>query len=143
MNEMKDNPDVLAVIDRYPEEVRAAILRLRALIAETAESSEAVGTLEETLKWGQPSYLTVRPKSGTTVRIDRDTSDSGDYALYVNCQSSLVSEWRGLFPNMTFGGNRSVHFRLDAKMPEDELRQMMLMALTYHASKNKRKAHSP
>lgn len=139
MSKMQDNPDVLSVIDSYSDEVRAAILKLRSLIVETANTSDAVGTLEETLKWGQPSYLTIRPKSGTTVRIDRDTSDAGDYALYVNCQSSLVSEWRGLFPDMTFGGDRSVHFRLDTALPEDDVRQMILMALTYHANKNKRK----
>lgn len=132
---MTDTSKVLALLETYPDDVRDALLHLRTLILETARENSAVGTVEETLKWGQPSYLTVRPKTGTTIRIDRDKSDAGDIALYVNCQSSLVSDWRGLFPEITFGGDRSVHFPLDAPLPERELRQMITMALTYHLKK--------
>lgn len=132
---MKDNAEVLALLDGYPENLRAALMTIRSLIVEIASRNESVGALEETLKWGQPSYLTVKPKTGTTIRIDRDTSAAGDVALYVNCQSSLVSDWRGMFPDITFGGDRSVHFRLDEPLPEPELRQMITMALTYHSRK--------
>ncbi len=134
---MKENREVLAVLEAYPIDVKSALMKLRALIADVAAETESVGMLEETLKWGQPSYLTARPKSGTTIRIDRDPSNMGDFALYVNCKSSLVSEWRGLFPDLTYGGDRSVHFRLNDKFPEDELRQMIAMALTYHSKKRK------
>ncbi|WP_269582118.1 DUF1801 domain-containing protein [Roseibium sp. Sym1] len=134
---MKDNPDVLALLKGYPDDLRDGLLKLRALIVETARKNDAIGTLEETLKWGQASYLTVQPRTGTTIRIDADKSDAGDIALYVNCQSSLVSDWRGLFPQFTFGGDRSVHLRLDAPLPEEELRQMIGMALTYHLKNRK------
>jgi hypothetical protein len=129
---MEDNPQVLALLKSYPDNIRNALLGLRRLILETAAGNDRIGDLQETLKWGQPSYLTVRPKTGTTIRIDRDTSAEGDIALYVNCRTSLVSEWRGLFPHLTFGGDRSVHFRLEAPLPEAPLRQMITMALTYH-----------
>jgi len=132
---MKDNPQVLALLNGYPEDLREALFQMRRLILETAVQNDTVGALEETLKWGQPSYLTVKPKTGTTIRIDRDTSDAGDVALYVNCQSSLVSDWRGMFPGLRFGGDRSVHFRLNEPLPEAELRQMITMALTYHSRK--------
>jgi len=134
---MSQAPEISAVFESYPGELKAALLALRALILETADRNGDIGALQETLKWGQPSYLTVKPKTGTTIRIDRDTSEQGDYALFVNCQSSLVSEWRALFPDFTFGGNRSVHFRLDQPFPENELRQMIVMALTYHSAKRK------
>ncbi|PVB62847.1 DUF1801 domain-containing protein [Labrenzia sp. 011] len=113
------------------------MLDLRRLIHDTARENDGIGVLEETLKWGQPSFLTVRPKTGTTIRIDRDTSPRGDYSLFVSCRSSLVSQWRGLFPHLTFGGDRSVHFRLEDPMPVNELRQMITMALTYHSGKRK------
>jgi len=129
---MQTDPKVLDLLESYPDDVRDALLRLRALIEETAAGSDSIGELQETLKWGQPSYLTVRPKTGTTIRIDRDKSASGDLALFVNCQSSLVSEWRGLFPHLTFGGDRSVHLTLKEPLPMEELRQMITMALTYH-----------
>jgi hypothetical protein len=138
MSQMVENPEVLRMIETYPDELRSALLELRSIIFETAEQNDNVGVLEETLKWGQPSYLTVRPKSGTTIRIDQDKSDSGDYAFYVNCQSSLVSEWRALFPHLTFGGDRSVHFRLDGPRPKEEISQMITMALTYHVGKRGR-----
>ena len=35
---------------------------LRQLIFETAAATEVVGELEETLKWGEPSYLTPKTK---------------------------------------------------------------------------------
>ncbi|MEM5585178.1 DUF1801 domain-containing protein [Roseibium sp. AS2] len=129
---MKDTPEVLELLESYPPDVRTALSRLRTLIVETAQGNERIGELQETLKWGQASYLTVRPKTGTTIRIDRDRSEAGDVALYVNCRSSLVSEWRGLFPQLTYGGDRSVHFKVNTPLPEEELRQMISMALTYH-----------
>ena len=135
--ELIEDSAVLSVFEGYPDDLKQTLLDLRTLILQTAESLDAVGELQETLKWGQPSYLTVRPKCGTTIRIDRDKSESGDFALYVNCQSSLVSDWRVLFPDLTFGGDRSVHFRLHQPLPEDELRHMISMALTYHGSRRK------
>lgn len=134
---MTGSTEVISLLESYPEDLKASLSSLRRMILDIGESNEDVGVLEETLKWGQPSYLTVRPKTGTTIRIDRDTSNSGDFALYVNCQSSLVSEWRAMFPQLTFGGNRSVHFRLGEDLPENELRQMITMALTYHSRKRK------
>ncbi|WP_420415402.1 DUF1801 domain-containing protein [Roseibium sp.] len=131
---MNEKP-ALAVIEKYPDAVKSALMELRNLIFEAASEAEGVGNVVETVKWGQLSYLTERPKSGTTIRIDQDTSDQGDIALYVNCQSSLVSEWRGLFPEMTFGGDRSVHLSLAQPLPVPQLRQIILMALTYHSRK--------
>ena len=58
--------DTVSVLSGYPAALRDALLELRALILEVALETEAVGRLEETLKWGQPSYLTPATKSGTT-----------------------------------------------------------------------------
>jgi hypothetical protein len=82
-----------------PESV-TGLLELRRLILETAVETDGAGKIVETLKWGQPSYLTEKPKSGTTIRIAKDGSELGDIALYVSCSTSLVSEWRGLFPDL-------------------------------------------
>ncbi|GAB2188121.1 DUF1801 domain-containing protein [Roseibium sp. LAB1] len=132
---MKDNPEVLAIFDAYPAVIRDCLLAIRALIVDTAMVRDDIGTLEETLKWGQASYLTKRPKTGTTIRIDRDKSGAGDVALFVNCQSSLISDWRAMFPDLVFGGDRSVHFSVDTPLPEAAIRQMITMALTYHSAK--------
>lgn len=124
---------------QYAPPVRERLQQLRRLILETALQNAAVGDVEETLKWGQPSFLTVKPKTGTTIRIDQDRSDTTDVALYVNCQTSLVSEWRVLYPHLCFGGNRSVHFNAAEPLPEAEICQMVSMALRYHLDKSRRK----
>lgn len=46
----------------YPYKVKLKMQRLRDLIFEVAEATEGVGSLEETLKWGEPAYLTSEKK---------------------------------------------------------------------------------
>jgi len=128
----------LSLIEQEPPEIREGLLKLRRLILETAAETDGTGEIVETLKWGQPSYLTEKPKSGTTIRIAKDGSELGDIALYVSCNTSLVSEWRGLFPDLIFGGDRSLHLSLATPLPLPELRQMIRMALTYHSRKTSR-----
>ena len=71
-------------------------------------TTEGVGALEETLKWGQPSYLTTESKSGSTVRIDQVKAEAGRYAVYFHCQTDLVETFRELYPDLRYGGNRSI-----------------------------------
>ena len=59
----------------YPDEIKPKMLFLRQLILETAEM-EKIYPVEETLKWGEPSYLTSKSKSGTTIRINQRNSDT-------------------------------------------------------------------
>src|SRR5438445_2223082 len=88
------DPAVEAVFRAYPDGVRKRLLALRRLIFDTAVATIGVGRIEETLKWGQPSYLTVNPRSGSTIRIDQ--VPPGGYALYVHCQTNLVATFREL-----------------------------------------------
>jgi hypothetical protein len=129
------DPDVEAVFARHEPQLRDALLRLRCLILDVAATTPGIGQLVETLKWGQPSYLTEKPKSGTTIRIDADASLVGDYALYVPCTTSLVDTWRERYPDLIYGGTRSVHFSLGAPLPETELSHCIAMAMTYHRRK--------
>ena len=45
-------------------------MKLRQLIFDVAAKTKDVGQLEETLKWGEPAYLTSESKSGSLIRID-------------------------------------------------------------------------
>lgn len=69
------NGGIAAVFAAYPDAIRTRLLTLRAMILTTAEQIDGVGPLEETLKWGQPSYLTTQTGSGSTIRIDRQKAD--------------------------------------------------------------------
>ena len=137
-----ENADVAAVFDRYPERMREKLLFLRRLIIETAATTEGVGALEETLKWGEPSYLTPQTKSGSTVRIDWKKRNEAEYAVYFKCTTTLVASFREKYPTeFKYGGNRSIIFNEDDDVPVEALKACIAMALTYHLRKksNKRK----
>ena len=93
-----------AVFAAYPGPVKAKLLALRRLIFDTAKATKGVGALEETLKWGQPSYLTPESKSGSTIRIDQVKAEAGRYAVYFHCQTDLVETFRELYPNLQLRG---------------------------------------
>lgn len=133
-----DSAEVAAVFAAYPPDIRAALLRLRRLILETAEATEGVGAVQETLKWGQPSYLTPQSGSGTPIRIDRVRSAPGRYALYVHCQTDLIASLRARYPDgLTYEGDRAIVFDRDDDIPEDILRHAIALALTYHRRKSR------
>ncbi len=128
-------PSVQAVFDSYPPPLRKKLLTLRQLILDTAATTEGVGTLEETLKWGEPAYVTTQSKSGSTVRIDRK-KNTDRYAIYFNCNTTLVDTFRSLFPGtFHFEGNRALVFDVKDALPKKELGFCIAMALTYHQKK--------
>jgi hypothetical protein len=132
------DPAVDAVFDAYPKPLKAKLLALRRLIFDTAKTTKGVGALQETLKWGQPSYLTPETKSGSTIRIDQVKSTTGQYAVYFHCQTDLVETFRELYPKeFSYGGNRSILLNAKGGVPEAALRHCVALALTYHLSKHK------
>jgi hypothetical protein len=127
-----------AVFSAYPKPLKARLMALRRLILDTAKKTEGVGALEETLKWGQPSYLTASTKSGSTIRIGRVKASADQYALYFHCQTDLVATFRELYPKqLTYAGNRAIILNADDEIPEAALRHCVALALTYHLSKRK------
>ena len=132
------DPAVSAVFSSYPKPINAKLLALRRLIFDTAKMTEGVGRLEETLKWGQPSYLTPETKSGSTIRIDQIKSAGNQYAIYFHCQTDLVETFRELYPSeFSYEGNRCILLDAAEKLPEPALRHCVALALTYHLKKRK------
>lgn len=127
------DPAVAAHFANYPISARKKMLALRELIFRTADRSEGVGQLQETLKWGEPAYVTSQSKSGSTVRIDWKPKAPEQYAMYFHCQTNLVETFKTLFPNdFAFEGNRAIVFNLAEKLPQDALGLCIQAALTYH-----------
>ena len=132
------DPAVNAAFDAYPKPLKAKLLALRRLILDTARTTKGVGALQETLKWGQPSYLTPETKSGSTIRIDQVKSVANQYAAYFHCQTDLVETFRELYPReLRYGGNRSILLNAQEEIPEAPLRHCVALALTYHLNKRK------
>lgn len=131
---LKINPDVERVISEYPELVQEKLLFLRSLILEVAEEEEGIEEVEETLKWGEPSYLV---KHGSTIRIDWKRKKPNQYALYFKCTSKLVPTFKMLFhKSFIFEGNRAIVFEMEDEIPKEKLKQCILLALQYHKLKH-------
>ncbi|QTD54776.1 DUF1801 domain-containing protein [Parasphingorhabdus cellanae] len=126
-------PQTQLVFDNLPKATAARLIKLRALIFDTAADNPAIGPLEETLKWGEPAYLTSATKSGTTVRINRHKKSDGQYAIYVHCQTNLVERYKQLYSDvLTFEGSRAIVFDVDQAIPTEAVKHCLTMALTYH-----------
>ena len=135
-----ENPAVAAVFESYPPKFRRKLLALRKLIFETAASTEGVGPIEETLKWGEPSYVTSETKSGSTIRIDWKESAPTEYAIYFHCRTTLVEDFRQQFPGVfNFDGNRRIVFAENERVPRELLAVCIAAALTYHLDKRSRR----
>ena len=132
--EIKTNPEVELVFARYPDSVRRKMYGLRDLILETADELEGVSTLEETLKWGEPSYIT---KDGSTLRIDWKPRTPDQYAMYFKCTSRLVETFRTVFKGeFEFEGNRAIIFQMKDRVPKKALKACIAATLTYHKVKH-------
>ncbi|MBL1274473.1 MAG: DUF1801 domain-containing protein [Ectothiorhodospiraceae bacterium] len=128
------NPTVAAVFKQYPDHIRAKIMVLRQLVLETAVETADITTLEETLKWGEPSYLT---KNGSTIRMHWKKSSPNQYALYFNCKTTLVDTFKELYGSiLTLEGNRAILFNIKEKIPKAQIKHCILLALTYHRRKH-------
>jgi len=131
------NAAVARKFETYPLEIRKKLMALRKLILKTAASTEGVGTLEETLKWGEPAYVTAESGSGSTVRIDWKKAKPTQYAIYFNCNTDLVETFRTLFPTeFRFEGNRALVFEQSETVSTEALAFCVAAALTYHRGKN-------
>jgi hypothetical protein len=125
------NPNVKTAYEAFPAPERDILLQLREMVFASAAEAEGVGEIEETLKWGEPAYLTHKPRSGTTIRLS--TSKTGSAAIFVHCQTTLISEFQALFPNdFTFEGNRAVYVDILTVEEADKLRLVITRALTYN-----------
>lgn len=131
-----EKPEVAAVFRSYPQKIRTKLMFLRQLILETAASIEIVGQIEETLKWGEPSYLTPKTKTGSTIRINIKKSHLEQYAIYFKCTANLVPAFKEKYAEkFRFEGDRSIVFKIDEKIPVKELKNCIALALTYHRNK--------
>jgi len=125
--------DVAATFSAFPERVRARLLEARDLVFETAATIEGVGPLTETLKWGEPAYLTEATRSGSTIRLGWCRSSERECAVLFNCRTTLVDDFRERFPDsFTYEKNRAILLDACEVLPKAPLSACLGMALTYH-----------
>ncbi|MBC2607523.1 DUF1801 domain-containing protein [Pelagicoccus albus] len=128
------NQKVATFFDALPSDIRTRLEEIWELILAVGSRIDPILKVEETLKWGEPSYATI---AGSPVRLGWKTKDAELFAVLFHCQSKLVSTFRTLYPNtFRFEGNRAIVFHKDDPLPTAELEKCLELALSYHKVKN-------
>ena len=132
---INQDPKVKPKLNSYSPIIRNKIVVLRQLILDTASEIDSITEIEETLKWGEPSYIT---KKGSTIRIDWKSKNPDQYAIYFKCTSKLVLTFREVYGDLfSYENHRAILFKLDDKIPLEELKICIACALQYHELKDK------
>ncbi len=128
------NPQVEAAFESYPSSIKSKLLSLRQLIFDVATEHSDIDKIEETLKWGEPSYLS---RHGSTIRLGWKKSQPNQYAIYFHCKTTLVDTFKELYRDQfNFEGNRAIVFSLDEEIPVVELKHCISLSLLYHRIKH-------
>lgn len=118
----------------YPEDIRGGLLDLRDLIRAAADNLGQLDALEETLKWGEPSYIL---PGGTTLRIDWKAKTPDHYYMFFHCQTRLVDSFKERYGELfAYQGNRALVFHKSDVLPTESLHQCILAALQYQSRKH-------
>ncbi|MEL6607757.1 MAG: DUF1801 domain-containing protein [Pseudomonadota bacterium] len=119
-----------AALAAAPDTARDRLDQVRGLVHAVARDLGI--TVEETVKWGQASFVPPR-RMGTTLRM---AAHEGGVALFVHCQTDLVGRWRSQFPEaFAYQDNRAVLLPTDDTLDEDALAVIIASTLTYHRDK--------
>lgn len=125
--------DIAAYLRERPEELHAPILALRRLVFQTAAEDARIGPLVETLKWGEPAYLTQVSGAGTTLRLGWKRVLPGHFGMFFNCRTRVSDQIKQIFPDtFTFDGTRGLLFRVGEEVPQNEVKVCIGLVLTYH-----------
>lgn len=127
------NPDIQAKFDHYPQDARRQLKRVRNLILAIAAENK-LGPVEETLKWGEASYLVT---GGTTIRIDWKPKYPDTIKVFFHCQTSLIETFKEMYRNeFKYEGARAIVIPLSADIEKLPLAHCVELALKYHRLKH-------
>lgn len=125
------DPKIEAAFCTFEKAQREILLRLRALIHQTAEQDGDIGSIVESLKWGQPSFDT-KPRTGTPIRLGLVKSSPDHVALFTHCQSNVMAQARLHYEDhFSFDGNRALLIPLHAPLAEEAILHVIRIALRY------------
>jgi hypothetical protein len=118
----------------YPKGIKPKLKALRKLVIDTAKEIESIEEIEETLKWGEPSFLV---KKGSTIRMDWKEKKPDQYTMYFKCTSKLVLTFKEVFGDtFNYETTRAIVFKLDDPVPIKELKKCIAVTFEYHNIKD-------
>ena len=126
------NPDIAAKFKACPADARRVLMSIRDWIFELASEIDGVGTVTESLKWGEPAW---RPKSGSgiTIRADWKPATPDQVMIFFDCKTDLIDRTQSLLSvDLKTEGNRAIILPLDQPLSENAIKTALGWALTYH-----------
>ncbi|MFY8329014.1 DUF1801 domain-containing protein [Pseudoalteromonas sp. ZZD1] len=127
------NEQVRKKFATYPADVAVVLNEVRSLILKVA-TEEGSSELEETLKWGEPSYIS---KSGSVIRFDYKEKLPQHFCIYFNCKTKLIDTFKELYGDtFVYQGNRALVFEISQTLPNKELAHCLSLALRYKKIKH-------
>lgn len=127
------NPDIKAKFDSYPNDARKQLEQVRKLIFMVAAENK-LGEVEETLKWGEASYLV---KGGSAIRIDWKPKDPDAIKVFFHCQTRLVETFKEIYrTEFAHEGKRAILIPLNTNINQLPLKHCIELALKYHQIKH-------
>lgn len=131
--EAKMEASVSAVIAHYPPQAKRVFRDVRKLLLKVAKQTAGLANTEETLKWGEPSYLA---KGGSTIRMKWTEKQPDEFSVFFNCNTSLIETIKELYSDeFSFDGQRALSFSLHEPIPANTLEHCFSMAMDYHRLK--------
>jgi len=119
--------------DSYPESARSQLLTIRAVLFGLI-GEECVDDIIETLKWGEPSYVS---QYGSTVRLGWSPKFPDHISVFFNCNTVLIETFREIYKDtFQFVGKREIRLLLTDEVPMAALQSCLLMSLRYHKIKH-------
>ncbi|MFT4121955.1 DUF1801 domain-containing protein [Bradyrhizobium sp.] len=123
----------------FPAPIGKRLLWVRELIFATAAAQDEVGRITETLKWGEPAYLTDETGSGSTIRLGR-LKDSEHAAILFNCKTTLIDTFRERFPGeFEYRQTRALLLPVSGRLSKQPLSVCLSLALTYHLDRRRKR----
>jgi len=107
------------------------VTKLRRELLRAAKSLPSCGELHESMKWGQLSFSTHNPRTGTPVRLSSVDEEADTCVLSVHCQTRLIADFREMYPELRFDKNRSLLVDLNA-LSTPPVAHFLASALSYH-----------
>lgn len=123
--------EVQRVFDACTVQNRTGLLRLRSLIFACASDHPQIGSVVESLRWGQPAYLTPATGAACSLRIGAQRDDG--FGLFVHCKTDLIATFlAGPGAGQRSAGKRAILFRDVADIQAAPIGMLIAGALTYH-----------
>lgn len=128
-------PDLLNTFALWPDAAQSHALTIRTTCWQVAEAAQT-GPLSESLKWGQPAWRPIRPRTGSTLRLSWNAATPDRLDLFVDCKTDLAARITERFPDaFDSDERRRLSVATDRALPMEALRHLAQLTFTYHRAK--------